>query len=92
MGAIPCIGQLPLVQLIGGDGVPPSVLLLPGPLLPTHGEVGGTGDDVDEGGGSTDILLLGPEHLPGDDLGLGDDIKEEEKDFCFLVTGPALPA
>ena len=62
--------------------------MLPGPLLPTHGEVGGTGDDVYEGGGSTDILLLGP----GDDLGLGDDIKEEEKDFCFLVTGPALPA
>ena len=81
--------KLPLVQLMGGDGVPPCVLLLPGPLLPTHhegfhGEDGGTGDDDDEGGGRTDILHLCPEHLPGDDLVLGDDIK----DFCFLDTDP----
>ena len=69
-------------------GVPPSVLLLPGPLLSTHGGGVGTGDFVDDGGGSTDILLLGPEHLPGDDLGLRDDFNEEEEDFCFLITGP----
>ena len=72
----------------GGGGVPPSVHMLPGPLLPTHGVVGGTGEGVDDGGG-TDFFLLGPGHLTGNDLGLGDD-DDIKEDFCLLVTGPGV--
>ena len=71
---------------MGIGDVPPSVPLLPGHLLPIHGVVGGTGDDVDDGGG-TGFFLLGPELPPGVDLGLGDD-DDVQEDFFFLVTGP----